>query len=99
LPHHLSDPTTLLIASAMDPSLDSLTQLDSAIQAWTTSQLSSSSTNVNDLYDRFLKATEPALLRTTLQHAGGQRGEAARILGIHRETLRDKLKRIDDLSK
>ena len=99
LPDHLSDPASLLTATTIDPSSDSLTLLDSAIHAWTTAQLINSSTNVDDLYDRFLKATEPALLRTTLQHSGGQRGEAAKILGIHRETLRDKLKRFDDASK
>ena len=99
LPDHLSDPASLLTATAMDPSSDSLAQLDSAIHTWTTAQLSNSSMTVNDLYDRFLKATEPALLRTTLQHSCGQRGEAAKILGIHRETLRDKLKRFDDASK
>lgn len=99
LPDHLSDPASLLTATAMDPSSDSLAQLDSAIHAWTTAQLSNSPMTVNDLYDRFLKATEPALLRTTLQHSSGQRGEAAKILGIHRETLRDKLKRFDDASK
>jgi DNA-binding NtrC family response regulator len=99
LPDHLSDPASLLTATTIDPSSDSLTQLDSAIHTWTTAQLSNSSMTVNDLYDRFLKATEPALLRTTLQHSSGQRGEAAKILGIHRETLRDKLKRFDDTSK
>jgi two-component system nitrogen regulation response regulator GlnG len=54
---------------------------------------------VDDLYNRFLKATEPTLLSTTLEHSSGQRGEAARILGIHRETLRDKLKRVEETPK
>jgi two-component system nitrogen regulation response regulator GlnG len=99
LPQHLCDPTSLLTTPSGDPSKDPVTQLHSAIQAWTTAQLSSTPTTVDDLYNRFLKATEPALLSTTLQHAGGQRGEAARILGIHRETLRDKLKRVDETPK
>lgn len=99
LPDHLSDPASLLTATNMDPSSDSQAQLGSAIQAWTTAQFSNSSATVNDLYDRFMNATEPVLLKTTLQHSGGQRGEAAKILGIHRETLRDKLKRFDDASK
>ena len=99
LPQHLSDPTSLLTTPSGDPSKDPVTQLHSAIQAWTTAQLSNTPTTIDDLYNRFLKATEPALLSTTLQHAGGQRGEAARILGIHRETLRDKLKRVDETPK
>jgi two-component system nitrogen regulation response regulator GlnG len=99
LPHHLSDPASLLPTTQAETSLDPVVQLDSAVNAWTLAQLSNSTATVDDLYDRFLKATEPALLKTTLQHSSGQRGEAAKILGIHRETLRDKLKRFDELSK
>ena len=99
LPHHLSDPTSLLTPAETDHSPDPLTRLNSAIHEWSAAQLNNPSATVDDLYDRFLKASEPALLGTALEHAGGQRGEAAKILGIHRETLRDKLKRFDDASK
>ena len=99
LPQHLSDPTSLLTTASVETSIDPVTQLNSAIHAWTTAQLSNPSTTVDDLYNRFLQATEPTLLSTTLQHSSGQRGEAARILGIHRETLRDKLKRVEETPK
>lgn len=99
LPQHLTDPTSLLKSASAEASIDPVTQLNSAIHAWTTAQLSNPPTVVDDLYNRFLKATEPALLSTTLQHSSGQRGEAARILGIHRETLRDKLRRVEEPPK
>ncbi|MFO1003603.1 MAG: sigma-54 dependent transcriptional regulator [Planctomycetaceae bacterium] len=99
LPHHLSDPTPLLTLQTANRSADPMARLSSAIHEWSSAQLSIPSATVDDLYDRFLKAAEPALLGTALEHAGGQRGEAARILGIHRETLRDKLRRFEGDSK
>jgi two-component system nitrogen regulation response regulator GlnG len=78
LPQHLSDPTSLLTTASVETSLDPVTQLNSAIHAWTTAQLSNPSATVDDLYNRFLKATEPT---------------------IHRETLRDKLKRVEETPK
>ncbi len=45
------------------------------------------------LYDRFLGLVEPPLLRAVLERCGGNRAAAAQILGIHRATLRQKLRR------
>jgi len=45
------------------------------------------------LYDRFLQLTEPAVLRAVLEHCGQNRAAAAQVLGIHRATLRQKLRR------
>ncbi len=47
-----------------------------------------------DLYARFLKQTEPALLKAALDRCGGNRAAAAQLLGIDRATLRQKLKRL-----
>ena len=44
------------------------------------------------LYERFLRVTEPALLSSILAQCGENRAAAARILGIHRATLRQKLR-------
>ncbi|MEZ6057871.1 MAG: sigma-54 dependent transcriptional regulator [Planctomycetaceae bacterium] len=45
------------------------------------------------LYDQFLELCDPILLREALQHSNGNRQEAARLLGMHRQTLRDRLKK------
>ena len=48
--------------------------------------------DTNTLHTDFLAATEPSLLRAVLEHTGGNRAKAAEILGIHRGTLRDRLR-------
>jgi DNA-binding NtrC family response regulator len=45
------------------------------------------------LYERFLEATEPTVLRAALQSCGQQQNAAAELLGIHRATLRQKLRK------
>jgi DNA-binding NtrC family response regulator len=45
------------------------------------------------LYDRFVELTEAPLLRTVMQLCGQNRAAAAQMLGIHRATLRQKLRR------
>lgn len=44
-----------------------------------------------DVYDRFLQAVEKPLLTTALSQAGNQCAPAARVLGLHRTTLKRKL--------
>lgn len=69
--------------------------VDSVIEAWARHQLASGD-EITDLHDRLLAATEPALLRIALEHTQGNRAAAAQLLGIHRGTLRDRLKRYED---
>ena len=45
-----------------------------------------------DLYAEVLERVETELLRQVLQHAGGNQSEAARILGITRGSLRNKIR-------
>lgn len=45
------------------------------------------------LYEQFLSATEPSLIRTLLTATGGNRAAAAQRLGMHRATLRERMKR------
>ena len=45
-----------------------------------------------DLYERLLAVVEPPLLEAVLAHHGGQRAAAAEQLGLHRATLRKKLR-------
>ena len=95
-PEHLPDPVPSLThtgpASAQSPD----DRLFNAVEAWTKIQLEKRGPACGDLYERFLKAVEPRLIDAALKHVNGQRGEAAKILGIHRETLREKLRRLDE---
>jgi two-component system nitrogen regulation response regulator GlnG len=45
------------------------------------------------LYERFLALVEPPLLRVVLEQCRGNRAAAAERLGIHRATLRERLRR------
>jgi Fis family transcriptional regulator len=46
---------------------------------------------VSNLYDLVLAEVEGPLLRTVLEHTGGNQTQAAALLGISRSTLRKKL--------
>jgi Fis family transcriptional regulator, factor for inversion stimulation protein len=48
--------------------------------------------DVADLYDFVLGEVEVPLLRTVLEHTGGNQTRAAEMLGINRGTLRKKLR-------
>jgi DNA-binding NtrC family response regulator len=45
------------------------------------------------LYERFLERVEPPLLEAVLEHCRHNRAAAAEVLGIHRATLRQKLRK------
>jgi len=83
----------------------SQSQLESAVQAWTIEKLQGSQTAQpsgaaatedaipGTLYEDFLGAVEPSLLKTVLEHHAGNRAAAATTLGLHRSTLRQKTRR------
>ncbi len=75
----------------------SATQLNAAIKNWWNEQVQSEakSASLEGLYEKFLSEVEPTLLREALALSKGNRTEAAQILGIHRQTLREKLKHAD----
>ncbi len=69
--------------------------LESLVQAWIKDELQrSDGTNVPGLFDRFLSVVEPIFLREGLEATKGNRSSAADLLGMHRATLREKLKRL-----
>ncbi len=72
-------------------------QFSAAIENWWNDQIQSApkSASVEGLYEKFLTEAEPTLLRQALILSKGNRTEAAQILGIHRQTLREKLKHAD----
>jgi len=64
--------------------------LKQLIEAWTKSELASAADGA-ELYQRFLSQIEPALFQVVVEHYRGQVATAARILGMHRTTLKKKL--------
>jgi two-component system nitrogen regulation response regulator GlnG len=87
---------------------ESQLQLERAANAWTTEYLASKSATDSTeagsnsgqeeglpgmLYDEFLGVVEPALLKTVLDYLQGNRAAAASMLGLHRSTLRQKMRR------
>lgn len=83
------DSQTSSAADAVAP-----TTLAMMIRQWTRSQLDlSGDAPIEDLHERLLAAIEPAALEVVLEHTGGNRAAAAQLLGIHRGTLRERIKR------
>lgn len=66
--------------------------LEKRVATWTEAALEETRSEPFDLHARFLAASEPALFQVVLQHTGGNRAQAAEILGLHRGTLRERLR-------
>lgn len=85
-PEHLPMPMTG--ASQLHP--EPISQLGKTIQNWVEEAL-----KIDDdtsIHEKFLATVEPPLLLAILKKYKGNRAEAANRLGIHRATLRQKLK-------
>jgi two-component system nitrogen regulation response regulator GlnG len=67
--------------------------LDRMIGQWVADQLKS--TAEENLHEQFLARVEPILLRLVLEANKGQKQPSARMLGIHRATLRQMLRKYD----
>jgi DNA-binding NtrC family response regulator len=93
------------LESADEPQSATQAQLESAVKNWTLEKLEKSisqsasvtSTLEDDLpgtlYEDFLSAVEPGLLKAVLDHHAGNRAAAANTLGLHRSTLRQKTRK------
>lgn len=80
--------------SPSPPGETSPATLETMIRRWTRSQLDQSGdVPIEDLHERLLAAVEPAALEVVLEHTSGNRAAAAQLLGIHRGTLRERIKR------
>ncbi len=66
--------------------------LQSALQQWLTARADDEASGVG-LYEELLREAEPLLFEFALTASGGNRQQAARLLGIHRETLREKMRK------
>lgn len=69
--------------------------LDQTIARWTEQALANPETGdeADSLYDRFLARVETPMLRSVLRRESGNKALAAQRIGIHRSTLRQKLRR------
>ncbi len=94
--YHLPPPQSTTQVDRKDrPTLESL------VQEWFRSERKKGSTidgtptddRTVGLFDRFLEIVEPILLREALDSTQGNRANAALLLGVHRATLREKLRR------
>ena len=63
------------------------------IRNWVEARLENGAA-VDDLYQQLLGLIEPPLLAAVLEKHSGHRAAAAETLGIHRMTLRKKLKEL-----
>jgi DNA-binding NtrC family response regulator len=72
-----------------------LRDIQERLARWTGQEARTESAQAADspLYDRFLELVEPPLLRAILDQCRGNRALAAQTLGIHRATLRQKLRK------
>jgi two-component system nitrogen regulation response regulator GlnG len=64
--------------------------LKRVVEDWARNQITTSSEGA-DLYQKFLNVVEPPLLNSIVEHYRGQVATAARVLGLHRTTLKKKL--------
>jgi two-component system, NtrC family, nitrogen regulation response regulator GlnG len=88
LPSHLPDPLPAFQLNGVKSSPEG--RLNEAVTALAQTLLKNPELN-GDVYDRFLQVVEKPLLATALSQAGNQCAPAARVLGLHRTTLKRKL--------
>ncbi len=70
--------------------------LERHLSQWTAErvdQLQRSGQTHGQLYDELLRTVEPVVLQAVLQHCQGNLAQAARLLGVHRATLRGKVRK------
>ncbi len=69
-------------------------KLERAVRAWFANQLEGNE-NAVGIHETLLSKIEPILFELALQQCGGNRSKAAELLGMHRATLREKLKALE----
>jgi two-component system nitrogen regulation response regulator GlnG len=90
-PEHLPPARSHPITTLLTPS----GEIEAHLVAWAREAVRKSPGQSEDpaLYERFLGLTEPPVLKAILQECQQNRAAAAQILGIHRATLRQKLRK------
>ncbi len=88
-PEHFPPPSPLRTAGLPSTEVDLRRQTANWVaERWS----SSAEADRRELYERFMSVVEPTLLKSVLANCRENRAAAARSLGIHRATLRQKLR-------
>jgi two-component system nitrogen regulation response regulator GlnG len=87
-PEHLPRPMILA-----EPRASGAPSIREEMARWAVQEARSGSDSDTPLYEQFLELVEPPLLRAVLEECRGNRAAAAQALGIHRATLRQKLRK------
>jgi two-component system nitrogen regulation response regulator GlnG len=87
---HLPPPSPRLGVSTGQASISPETDITNLIYRWTISRISQSGESAT-LHEDLLRLVEPPMLKAILEKCHGQCAVAARVLGLHRTTLRKKL--------
>ena len=90
MPEHLPPPLPNLWHPSPPPAAEPQHDLVSAVSK-IAKQLLTDPETVGAVYDRFLQQVEPPLLATVMNQCGQRCAPAARVLGLHRTTLKKKL--------
>jgi two-component system, NtrC family, nitrogen regulation response regulator GlnG len=90
MPEHLPPPLPNLWKAAVASSTQPEEELADALSR-VARQLASNPDLAGTVYDKFLQQVEPPLLATVMDTCGKQFAPAARVLGLHRTTLKKKL--------
>jgi two-component system nitrogen regulation response regulator GlnG len=89
-PEHLPAPARFATKSPVSAD----TRIHREITGWTGTAADALASEPDpQLYERFLQLVEPPLLAAVLAHYQGNRAAAAQLLGLHRATLRQKMRR------
>jgi two-component system nitrogen regulation response regulator GlnG len=88
-PEHLPPPASSLTADAESP-IDLTIQIQNLLRIWAAEQGGQIETD-GHLYEKLLKLVEPPVFAEILKANLGQLSNSARLLGLHRTTLRKKV--------
>ncbi len=90
MPEHLPPSAPSSVVPSHGPEPDSASRIQQLLRQWTSVQLTDPSA-AEQVYEQLLAMVEPPVLQTVLDSQAGQLVASARILGLHRTTLRKKL--------
>ena len=94
LPEHLPSPQSFSVTGTAPPMINDVESLAAFVSDWTKHRATElAGATAATWHDDLLSLIEPALIRAALAAAAGHRAKAADLLGWHRGTLREKLRK------